>query len=159
MKILRTRENGRPHPRAKEKLGSLSRPSLPLSFRRFLSPPSPSFSFSPLFFPPVLLLVPTRSVLARAHATTDMYYMDANVGGENWWARAAVGGRGLIPVPRGSRSAPHLGEGAAASQTFRAETRFLTGNFVRLRLPPPSAAASSSAVARPSLESSSSSVA
>lgn len=59
--------------------------------------------------------------------------MDADVGGEAWWAGAAEGR--LIPVPRDSRSAPHLREGAAASQTFRAETRFLTGNFVRLRLP------------------------
>lgn len=61
--------------------------------------------------------------------------MDADVGGEDWWAGAAEGR--LIPVPRGSRSTPHLREGVAASQTFRAETRFLTGNFVRLRLSPP----------------------
>lgn len=123
----------------------------------FSRPPPPVFLFLSSLFPSCSPPRPNASVLARARATTDMYYMDANVGGENWWARAAVGG--LIPVPRGSRSAPHLREGAAASQTFRAETRFLTGNFVRLRLPPPSAAASSSAVARPSLESSSSSVA
>lgn len=60
--------------------------------------------------------------------------MDADVGGEDWRAGAAEGR--LIPVPRGSRSTPHLREGVAASQTFRAETRFLTGNFVRLRLSP-----------------------
>lgn len=67
--------------------------------------------------------------------------------------RGGAEGR-LIPVPRGSRSTPHLREGVAASQTFRAETRFLTGNFVRLRLPPTpiSATAASSSVARPSLE-------
>lgn len=133
MKILRTRENGRPHPRAKEKLGSLSHPSrvtVPFSF----SYPS-SFHLSlSLSYSPLSLSFSLLSRHERARASTDTYYMDADVGGEDWWAGAAEGR--LIPVPRGSRSAPHLREGAAASQTFRAETRFLTGNFVRLRLPP-----------------------
>lgn len=128
MKILRTRENGRPHPRAKEKLGSLSHPSrvtVPFSFS------FPSFLRLSLSLSYPLLSLFSRH--ERARASTDTYYMDADVGGEDWWAGAAKGR--LIPVPRGSRSTPHLREGVAASQTFRAETRFLTGNFVRLRLP------------------------
>lgn len=149
MKILRTRENGRPHPRAKEKLGSLSHPSrvtVPFSFS---FPSSFHLSLS-LSYSPLSLSFSLLSRHERARASTDTYYMDADVGGEDWWAGAAEGR--LIPVPRGSRSAPHLREGAAASQTFRAETRFLTGNFVRLRLPPTSATAASSSAARSSLE-------
>lgn len=48
-----------------------------------------SFSF-PSFLPLSLSfsLVSTPSVLARARASTDTYYMDADVGGEDWWARA-----------------------------------------------------------------------
>ena len=132
MKILRTRENGRPHPRAKEKLGSLShssRVTVPFSFS---FPSSFHLSLS-LSYSPLSLSFSLFSRHERARASTDTYYMDANVSGEDWWVGAAEGR--LIPVPRGSRSAPHLREGAAASQTFRAETRFLTGNFVRLRLP------------------------
>lgn len=150
MKILRTRENGRPHPRAKEKLGSLShsfRVTVPFSFS---FPSSLRLSLS-LSYSPLSLSFSLFSRHERARASTDTYYMDADVGGENWWAGAAEGR--LIPVPRGSRSAPHLREGAAASQTFRAETRFLTGNFVRLRsLPPTSATAASSSAVRSSLE-------
>lgn len=61
--------------------------------------------------------------------------MDADVGGE---MELAVGRGGGFDtgVPRGSRSAAYLREAAAASQTFRAETRFLTGNFVRPHLHP-----------------------
>lgn len=111
-----------------------------------------SFSLSLSIFRPSCLLClflsrfHLRLRYERVHATTTDTYMDVDVGGEDW--RGGAGG--LIPVPRGSRSAPHLREGAAASQTFRAETRFLTGNFVRLRLPHPAAASSSAA--RSSLE-------
>lgn len=112
-----------------------------LSSSLYLSTLLPSMSLS-------LSLPPPSSVREGAHATSTDTYMDVDVGGEDW--RAGAGG--LIPVPRGSRSAPHLREGAAASQTFRAETRFLTGNFVRLRLPHPAAASSSAAAARSSLE-------
>lgn len=113
----------------------LSRTPLVLPFH------SLSLSLRPSIFLSLFLTLPFLSLSfsllsrhERARASTDTYYMDADVGGEDWWAGAAEGR--LIPVPRGSRSAPHLREGAAASQTFRAETRFLTGNFVRLRLPP-----------------------
>jgi len=123
MKILRTRENGRPHPRAKEKLGSLSHPS------RVTVP----FSFS----------FPSSLHLSLAHFLSSLdTSVHARLRTRTTWTPTSVartggpGRRRLIPVPRGSRSTPHLREGVAASQTFRAETRFLTGNFVRLRLPP-----------------------
>lgn len=73
MKILRTRENGRPHPRAKEKLGSLSHPfrvTAPFSFS-FLSRLSPSSRRSFSFFLSRFLSSPTR---ARALARTRAYY-------------------------------------------------------------------------------------
>lgn len=53
----------------------------PFSLSLFL-PFSLSLSFS---------LISTPSVLARARASTDTYYMDVDVGGENWWAGAARG--------------------------------------------------------------------
>lgn len=133
MKILRTRENGRPHPRAKEKLGSLSHPSRVIVPFSFSFPSSLHLSLSISYSPPFPLIF---SLLSTRGCTR--VYGHVLHGRRRRW-RGLVG-RGaaevrLIPVPRGSRSTPHLREGVAASQTFRAETRFLTGNFVRLRLP------------------------
>lgn len=112
----------------------LSRTPLVLSFHSlslFLRPSA----FLSLFlarppFPLIFSLLSTR-------ACTRVYGHVLHGRRRRW--RGLVGGGAaevrLIPVPRGSRSTPHLREGVAASQTFRAETRFLTGNFVRLRLP------------------------
>lgn len=155
MKILRTRENGRPHPRAKEKLGSLSRTPLVLPFHSLSLFLRPSVSL-PLFLTRPLSL--SFSLFSHDTSVHARVYGHVLHGRRRRWRGLALRGGGegrLIPVPRGSRSTPHLREGVAASQTFRAETRFLTGNFVRLRLPPSpisATAASSSSVARPSLE-------
>lgn len=111
MKILRTRENGRPHSRAKEKLRSLTLRYLFLCLSRSLSLAASSSLSPPAFCLRVsrpLSFAALRHRQLRSCTPTELH-------GRHGWAQ------GLIPPPLsvrrgrgGGRCAPCLHQGAAA---------------------------------------------
>lgn len=138
MKILRTRENGRPHSRAKEKLRSLTLRYLFLCLSRSLSLAASSSLSPPAFCLRVsrpLSFAALRHRQLRSCTPTELH-------GRHGWAQ------GLIPPPLSVRRGAGGGEvctvppSRGCSQTFRAETRFLAGNLPPS--PPPSSSSSSS---------------